>query len=426
LGDDVPLAALMALLALLLILSAFFSGSETALMSLNRYRLRHKARTGHRGARLAENLLKRPDRLIGLILLGNNLVNFSAAALVTIIALKLGGQPAVAAGTLILTLVVLIFSETAPKTLAALRPERVAFPAAYIYYPLLKIAYPFVWLTNTASNGVLYLLGVRDSDSEGNSLSREELRTVVHEAGTRISSRYRKMLINILDLEKMTVDDVMVPHNEITGIDIDDDIEQISGVIQNSEYTRLPVYRDSIDNVLGVLHLRRLANIIGSSDFTKTLLEKLLAEPYFVPEGTSLSTQLVQFQKSRQRLALVVDEYGDIQGLVTLGDILEEIVGEFTTDPADDDTDDIIRVHDDCYLVDGTANIREINRLMHWNLPTDGPKTLNGVVLEQLETIPEAGTGLRIGEYSMEIIEMKDNRIKSAHIFARKGNAPAE
>jgi Mg2+/Co2+ transporter CorB len=425
LGDDVPLAALMGLLILLLLLSAFFSGSETALMSLNRYRLRHKARAGHRGARLAETLLKRPDRLIGLILLGNNLVNFSAASLVALISLKIGGQPAVAVGTLLLTLVVLIFSETAPKTLAALHPERIAFPASFIYYPLLKIVYPLVWLTNAASNGVLFLLGVRNDDVEGDALSREELRTVVHEAGTRISTRYRQMLVSILDLEQVTVDDVMVPHNEIVGIDLDDDIDEISRVIQKSEHTRLPVYRDNIDSVVGVLHLRRLANAASTSEITKSMLEGLLSEPYFVPEGTPLSTQLVQFQKGRRRLALVVDEYGDIQGLVTLEDILEEIVGEFTTDPADDEAD-VVRERDDCYLIDGSTNIRALNRVMNWQLPTEGAKTLNGLVLEILETIPKAGTDLEVAGYRMKIVETNDNRIKTARIFSPKGEAPVE
>jgi Mg2+/Co2+ transporter CorB len=415
----------MGLLILLLLLSAFFSGSETALMSLNRYRLRHKARTGHRGARLAETLLKRPDRLIGLILLGNNLVNFSAASLVAIISLKIGGQPAVAVGTLLLTLVVLIFSETAPKTLAALHPERIAFPASFVYYPLLKIVYPLVWLTNAASNGVLFLLGVRDDDVEGDALSREELRTVVHEAGTRISTRYRQMLVSILDLEQVTIDDVMVPHNEIVGIDLDDDMEEISGVIQKSEHTRLPVYRDNIDNVVGLLHLRRLANAASTSDISKSMIEGLLSEPYFVPEGTPLSTQLVQFQKGRRRLALVVDEYGDIQGLVTLEDILEEIVGEFTTDPADDDAD-VVMERDDCYLIDGSTNIRALNRVMNWQLPTDGAKTLNGLVLEILETIPEPGTDLEVAGYRMKIVETNDTRIKTARIFSSKGEAPAE
>ena len=424
-GDDVPLAALLSLLAVLLLLSAFFSGSETALMSLNRYRLRHKARTGHRGARLAETLLKRPDRLIGLILLGNNLVNFSAASLVAIISLKIGGQPAVAVGTLILTLVVLIFAETAPKTLAALHPERIAFPASYVYFVLLKIVYPIVWLTNAASNGVLFLLGVRDDNIDGDALSREELRTVVYEAGTRISNRYRQMLVSILDLEQVTVDDVMVPHNEIVGIDLDDDIEKITKVIQFSEHTRLPVYRDNIDNVVGVLHLRKLANALSAADLTKSRIEGLLSEPYFVPEGTPLSTQLVQFQKGRRRLALVVDEYGDIQGIVALEDILEEIVGEFTTDPADDDAD-IVKERDDCYLIDGSTNIRALNRVMNWQLPTDGAKTLNGLVLEILETIPEAGTDLEIAGYRMEIVETNDNRVKTARVFSAKGEETAE
>ena len=424
-GDDVPLAALLSVLVVLLLLSAFFSGSETALMSLNRYRLRHKARTGHRGARLAETLLKRPDRLIGLILLGNNLVNFSAASLVAIISLKIGGQPAVAVGTLILTLVVLIFAETAPKTLAALHPERIAFPASYVYFVLLKIVYPIVWLTNVAANGVLFLLGVRDDNIEGDALSREELRTVVYEAGTRISNRYRQMLVSILDLEQVTVDDVMVPHNEIVGIDLDDDIEKITQVIQFSEHTRLPVYRDNIDNVVGVLHLRKLANALSASNLSKSKIEGLLSEPYFVPEGTPLSTQLVQFQKGRRRLALVVDEYGDIQGIVALEDILEEIVGEFTTDPADDDAD-IVKERDDCYLIDGSTNIRALNRVMNWQLPTDGAKTLNGLVLEILETIPEAGTDLEIAGYRMEIVETNDNRVKTARVFSAKGEETAE
>jgi len=416
LGVDIPPAALIGLLVVLLILSAFFSGSETALMSLNRYKLRHKARAGHRGAKLADKLLQRPERLIGLILLGNNAVNISASALVGVVSVQLGGELGFAIGTACLTLVVLIFAETAPKTLAAMHPERVAFPAAYIYVPLLKILYPLVWMTNTLANGVLYLFGLRKSDADGYALSREELRTVVYEAGARISQKYRHMLINILDLEQVTVDDVMVPHNEVIGIDLEDDIEEIAKMIQHCEHTRLPVYRDNIDNVSGLLHLRRLANLASQSGFTKSDLEELLVEPYFVPEGTPLSTQLVQFQKARQRFALVVDEYGDIQGIVTLEDILEEIVGEFTTDPAADD-EDIVRESDQSYLVNGTANIREMNRIMNWNLPTNGAKTLNGLILEYLETIPESGTGLNVEGYPIEIIETRENRVQLARIY---------
>ena len=413
-GDDVPLAGLFGLLIVLLMLSAFFSGSETALMSLNRYQLRHKAREGHRGARLAERLLKRPDRLIGLILLGNNLVNFFAASLVGVTAFKIGGEPAAALGAVGLTLVVLIFSEAAPKTLAALHPERLAFPAAIIYYPLLKITYPIVWLTNAASNGVLFLLGVRDSNNDLHSLTREELRTVVHEAGARISTRYRKMLLSILDLEQVTVDDVMVPHNEVVGIDLDIEPKEIENIISASQHTRLPVYRDTIDQVVGILHLRRLANL-ARQDLTADNLRNLLDEPYFVPEGTPLSTQLVQFQRRRERTALVVDEYGDIQGIVTLEDILEEIVGEFTTDPADDEVD-VIDEGSDTFLVDAAANIREINRSQDWDLPTDGPKKMNGLIIEKLETIPKPGTCLKINGYPIEIIETDDNRIRSVRV----------
>lgn len=416
-GDDIPLAGLFGLLVVLLLLSAFFSGSETALMSLNRYRLRHKAREGHRGARLAEQLLKRPDRLLGLILLGNNLANFSAAALVAVIAFKLGGEPAVALGTLLLTLAVLIFSEAAPKTLAALHPERLAFPAAIIYYPLLKLTYPIVWLTNAASNGVLFLLGVRGGNSELPSLSHEELRTVVHEAGTRISSRYRQMLISILDLEQVTVDDVMVPHNEIIGIDLDDEIQDIQKIIANSQHTRLPVYRDNIDDVVGVLHMRRLANL-AQEKYSKDSLLELLTEPYFVPEGTPLSTQLVQFQRRRERIAMVVDEYGDIQGIVTLEDILEEIVGEFTTDPANNDAD-VVNDGPNTFIVDAAANIRELNRAQGWQLPTDGPKTLNGLIVELLETIPQPSTCLKVNGYPIEIVETEDTRIRSVRIGLR-------
>ncbi len=386
-------------------------------MSLNRYQLRHKARSGHRGARLAEKLLKRPDRLIGLILLGNNLANFSTASLVAVIAFKIGGQPAVAIGTLLLTLTVLVFSEAAPKTLAALHPERLAFPAALVYYPLLKITYPLVWLTNACANAVLFLFGVRSQDTELQALTREELRTVVFEAGSRISSRYRAMLLSILDLEKVTVDDVMVPHNEIVGIDLDDDDDDIERTIVNSVHTRLPVYRDNIDEVVGILHMRKLASL-ARTDLTKEMLQTVLDEPYFVPEGTPLSTQLVQFQRRRERVALVVDEYGDIQGIVTLEDILEEIVGEFTTDPADEE-DDVISEGADSFLVDATANIRELNRSQDWDLPTDGPKTLNGLIVELLETIPESGACLDINGYPIEIVESDENRVRTVRVRPR-------
>jgi len=298
-----------------------------------------------------------------------------------------------------------------------LHPEKLAYGAAMIYYPLLKITYPIVWLTNAASNGVLYLLGVRSKGSDLHSLTREELRTVVHEAGTRISSRYRQMLLSILDLEKVTVDDVMVPHNEIVGINLDDSDADIQKTITESQHTRLPVYRDDIDKIIGVLHLRHLANV-ANKDYTGDKLLTLLSEPYFVPEGTPLSMQLVQFQRRRERIALVVDEYGDIQGIVTLEDILEEIVGEFTTDPADEE-DDVVKDRVDSFLVDATANIRELNRSQGWQLPTDGPKTINGLIVEMLETIPKPTTCLKINGYPIEIVESDDNRIRSVRVGQR-------
>ncbi len=416
-GNDIPLEGQFGILVVLLLLSAFFSGSETALMSVNRYQLRHKARHGHRGAKLAEKLLERPDRLIGLILLGNNLVNFSAASLVAIMAFQIGGEPAVAIGTVILTLAVLIFSEAAPKTLAALHPERLAYPASMIYYPLLKITYPIVWLTNAASNGVLFLFGVRSKGNDLHALTREELRTVVHEAGTRISSRYRQMLLSILDLEKVTVDDVMVPHNEIVGINLDDSDEAIEATIAQSQHTRLPVYNDNIDQIVGILHLRQLANLIPEK-IDRASLMSLLTDPYFVPEGTPLSMQLVQFQRKHQRIAVVVDEYGDVQGIVTLEDILEEIVGEFTTDPTDGDSV-VVKDVSGTFLVDAGANIRDLNRSQGWELPTDGPKTLNGLIVELLESIPEPTECLKINGYPIEIIESDENRIRSVRIGKR-------
>ena len=413
--EDQPLGLLFGLLGLLLILSAFFSGTETALMSLNRYRLRHRARSGHRGARLAEALLRRPDRLIGLILLGNNLVNISAASLVTLISLRLGGEAAIAIGTGLLTLVILIFAEVAPKTVAALHPEKVALPAAYVYYPLLRVLYPFVWVTNLLANTVLRLFGVRHDEAQSHSLSSEELRTVVNEAGAMISRRYRRMLTSILDLEKVTVDDIMVPHNEIIAINLEDSMSEILDQIQASQHTRLPAYRDGIDNMVGILHIRRLVTALRKAELTRESLVAALQEPYYVPEGTPLSTQLVQFQQRKRRLALVVDEYGDIQGMVTLEDILQEIVGEFRTVPSDQHPD-LQPDGTGGWIVDGGANVRELNRLLGWQLPTDGPKTLNGLILETLETIPEPGTVLALNHYSVEILATGENMVRSARI----------
>ena len=415
--DDVPLGLLFGLLGLLLLLSAFFSGTETALMSLNRYRLRHQARSGHRAARVAEHLLQRPDRLIGLILLGNNLVNVMAASLVTLVALRLGGEAAVALGTFVLTLVILIFAEVAPKTIAALNPPRLALPAALVYYPLLKLLYPFVWTVNMMANVVLRLLGVRPDDIASHSLSAEELKTVVAEAGAMVPRRHRRMLLSILDLEQITVDDVMVPRQEIAGIDLDDPWPEAAELIRQCRYSRVPIFRGDVDNIAGVVRLRRLLPALASGELTESSLLAKATEPYFVPEGTPLNKQLLNFQRLKQRFALVVDEYGDIQGLVTMEDILSEIVGEFSVD-TEPDTQQVRQENANSYIVDASANVRELNRMMDWDLPTDGPKTLNGLIIEQLETIPESGTGLQVANYPIEILNTSEHVIKTVRVTA--------
>jgi Mg2+/Co2+ transporter CorB len=413
--NDIPIWALLGTLVLLIFISAFFSGSETGLISLNRYRLRHLAKDGNPGAMRASTLLKRPDRLIGLILLGNNFVNILASSIATIIALRLLGDDGIMVATLLLTLVVLIFAEITPKTLAALHPERFAFPATLILKPMLRLLYPLVWLINTIPNGLLRLIGVSQEDMASHNISSEELRTVVNEAGAMIPQRHQKMLLSILDLEKVTVEDIMVPRSEISGIDMDDDWETLEKQLHTSQHTRLPVYRGDIDNVLGFVHLRNVLALRRQQELSKENLESLIRETYFIPEGTPLNTQLLHFQHQRRRIGLVVDEYGDIQGLVTLDDILEEIVGEFTTDPATS-SKDIHPQDDGTFLVDGSTNIRELNRIMHWDLPTDGPKTLNGMITEYLETIPEAGTSLLLEGYPIEIVQAGGNTVKTVRI----------
>lgn len=413
--DALPLGALGTALFCLILLSAFFSGSETALMTLNRYRLRHLANQGHHAAQLAARLLAQPDRLIGLILLGNNLVNILASAIATIIALRLGGEGALAIATGALTLVVLIFAEVTPKTFAALHPERVAFPAAVVYTPLLVVTYPLVWLVNRITNGLLRLLRISPRDGAGDALSREELRTVVNEAGAMIPKRHKKMLLSILDLEKATVEDIMTPRNDIDGVDIEQPLEDVLDDLEKSPYSITLVYRGSLDNVLGFVHARRLMQAQLQHALDKQTIEALIRSPYYVPEGTPLNQQLINFQRQKRRVGLVVDEYGDVLGLVTMGDLLEEIVGQFTTDPSDDIAN--VQPQDDgSFLVDGACNVRELVRTMHWELPTDGPRTLNGLILEQLESIPHPGTSLLISGYPVEIIQTQGYAVKTAKI----------
>jgi len=386
------------------------------MMAINRYRLRHLSRIGHRGARSVSTLLERPERLIGLILLGNNFVNILASSIATIIGLRLFGDAGIAIATGFLTFVVLIFAEVTPKTIAALNPERFAFPAAYLLTPLLRILYPLVRLINWITNLVLRTFGISITPEQNDHLSREELRTVVKEAGGLIPQKHQAMLTSILDLEQVTVEDIMVPRNEIIGIDIEDDWQDILNQITLSQHTRLPVFRDNTEHLLGILHMRDAIHLHATESDDKAELIKLLRDQLFIPEQTTLNTQLLQFQRLKQRMGLVVDEYGDVQGLVTLEDLLEEIVGEFTTD-ASDIIPEVQSREDGSYLVEGSANLRELEKNMGWELPQDGPKTLNGLILEHLEDIPESGTSMMINGYPIEVTHASENLVRRVAIF---------
>ncbi|WP_448132212.1 HlyC/CorC family transporter [Stutzerimonas chloritidismutans] len=407
---------LVGLLVFLLLCSAFFSSSETGMLSLNRYRLRHQAKEGHRGAQRASELLAHPDRLLGTILVGNNFVNILASSIATVLAMQLWGEAGIAIATIGLTIILLIFGEITPKTLAALRPEIVAYPVSLPLKLLQKVLYPLVAMLGWVSNGLLKLLGVDLSNKGNDSLSTEELRSVVRESGTDLPLNRQSMLLGILDLERVTVDDIMIPRNEVTGIDLDDDLESIIGQLRTTPHTRLPVFRNDINQIEGIVHMRQIARLLSHDQLTKESLLEACNDPYFVPENTPLSTQLLNFQKQKRRIGIVVDEYGDVRGIVTLEDILEEIVGEFSNQ-------DVLRspdIHpqdDGTLVIDGAAYIREVNRALGWKLPCDGPKTLNGLITEALEHMPDSGICLQIGNYRLEILQAADNRVKSVRAW---------
>ncbi|MBT8124842.1 MAG: HlyC/CorC family transporter [Gammaproteobacteria bacterium] len=416
--DEYSIGALFIVLLILFFLSAFFSGSETALMALNRYRLRHLANDGHRGAKQAQKLLEKPDRLIGLILLGNNVVNILIAQLAAYIGYRWHGELGIFIATLILIFAILIFAELAPKTLAAVHSEKVAFPAAMIYTPLMYITFPFVWFVNLIANSLLNLFGVDVKENPLTSLTHDELRTVVNDEGTTISNEHQQMLLGVLDLEKITAEDIMIPKNEIIGIDLEEEWEDIVTQLKNISYTRVPVYRNSIDNVVGFLHLRKFILKILDKDLEREDLEKVIREPYFIPEGTHLKKLLFEFQEKKRRLSLVVDEFGDIQGMVTLEDLLEEIVGEFTNDPASYD----VEIHpqkDGTFLVDGSSHVRDINKALTWQLHADGPKTINGLILEHMQSIPKPGTSVLIDGYPIEVVQIQNNAVRTVRISPR-------
>ncbi|MBW8183662.1 HlyC/CorC family transporter [Shewanella nanhaiensis] len=421
--DAISTSILLIILFVLLIISAYFSGSETAMMSLNRYRLKHLASSGNKGAQRAAKMLERPDRLIGLILIGNNLVNILASAIATIIGIRLFGDVGVAIATGVLTLIVLVFSEVTPKTIAALHPERVAFPSSFILKWLLVFLSPLVKAVNFITSGVLHLVGIHSVKSS-DALSQEELRTVVHEAGALIPTRHQEMLLSIMDLEKVTVDDIMIPRSDLFAININDDFKSITKQVIQSPHTRVLLYRDNIDDAVGFVHLRDALRLQSKNQFSKSSLLRAVKELYFIPEATPLSVQLSNFQRNKERIGLVVDEYGDIQGLVTLEDILEEIVGDFTTSPEPTPSEEINKQQDGSFLVEATINIRELNKEMAWEFPTDGPKTINGLIVEYFEEIPAPNTSMRIAGYPIEIVEVGENRVNVVRVMPQHFQAP--
>jgi Mg2+/Co2+ transporter CorB len=418
--DKAPTIVLILILLGLLLVIAFSSGTEVAMLSVNRYRIRHRASIGERRARQLEKLLEQPDRWLGANLVILGLASVAASTVATLLALRSGEQHAISVMIVLLTLVVIVFCELAPKIFAATHPESVALNCAFVYRLLLWATWPIIWLANNAARGFLRLFGVQRGRASNNALSADELRTVVTEAGALIPQRHRQMLLSILDLERVTVNDIMIPRQEISAIDVSVSWDDILDRLRQTPHSRLPIYDGELDNLIGILHMKRVAQELARGTLSRERLLEISAarEPYFVPEGTPLTQQLAQFQRTRRRLAFVVNEYGDIAGLVTLEDILEEIVGEFTSDPATVTHKDVQRDPAGNWLINASATIRALNRALGWALPELGPRTLNGLLLEKLETIPTPGTALRIGDYDFEVLQIAGNAIRTVRVRA--------
>ncbi|MCT8345344.1 MULTISPECIES: HlyC/CorC family transporter [Photorhabdus] len=415
--EHVSTSTLLIILIIMVIVSAYFSASETGMMTMNRYRLRHLAKQGNHSARRVEALLRHPEQLISLILIGNNLVNILASALATIIGMRLYGDAGVAIATGILTFIVLIFSEVMPKTIAALYPERVAFPSSFLLRPLQKIMLPLVWVLNKITLLLMRCLGIKQPTGSSHAMSKDELRTIVNESNAKLSQQNQAMLTSILDLEKVTIGDIMVPRNEIIGIDINHDWKSIIRQLTHSPHGRIVLYRDSLDDAIGMLRVREAYRLMTEKkEFTKRNLIKAADKIYYVPVSTPLNIQLVNFQRNKEKAGLIVDEYGDIQGLVTVEDILEEIVGDFTTSMSPSLAEEVSPQSDGTILIDGTANIRELNKAFNWALPVDGPRTVNGMVLEELGEIPALNVQVQIGKYNFEVLSVNDNVIKQVRV----------
>jgi Mg2+/Co2+ transporter CorB len=425
--DDAPTLILLVSLFVLLIVIAFSSGTEVAMLSVNRYRIRNRAQKGERSAKLLEKLLAKPDDWLGANLVILAAASVFASAVATILAQRTGHPYAVPVVGAALTIVMIVFCELAPKIYAATHPEPVALSSSYIYRALVMIARPALWVTNKLAYGFLRIFGVVRSTRADQALSTEELRTVVAEAGPLIPARHRQMLLSILDLGSVTVNDIMIPRHDIASIDVDENWEDLLDKLRQTPHTRLPVYDTELDNCLGILHMKRVAQELARGTLTRDRLIEIARnrEPYYVPEGTPLNVQLSNFQRNRRRLAFVVNEYGDIEGLVTLEDILEEIVGEFTSDPATITHKDIHPEKPGVFIVNASATIRALNRALGWQLPTDGPKTVSGLLVERLEAIPEAGTMLKVDGYAFEVLQTGDNMIKTVRVQAVAANGAA-
>jgi len=423
--DDISTQTLLLALIVFLIVSAFFSVAETSMMALNRYRLKHLVKTGHRGARLAAQLLARPDRLLGVVLLGNNLINAASAAVVTYLAFRFFGESelALSLATLAVTFAILVFSEITPKVIGATYPEKIAFPAAFVLTPMLRLAYPVVWFVNLFVSAILRVARLdTGQNAHSQKLTLEELRTLVLEGGNFLPKQHQKMLLNLVDLESATVDDVMVPRSHIDAIDLDASQEELRRRVGTSSHTRIPVYEGSIENIVGVLHVRKFLNVLESDALDRERLMTVLRAPYFIPLGTPLLTQLQQFQEQHDRMALVVDEYGELMGLVTIEDILEEIIGEFTTQSPPSAGAGGARQLDGSIIVEGSVLLRDLNRRFGTQFPLGGPKTLNGLILEHFEDIPEPGTSTKLAGQPMEIVQIQDRSVKSVRLLPKDGS----
>ena len=415
--EHISTTTLIVTLIVMVVVSAYFSGSETGMMTLNRYRLRHLSKQGNRAAKRVERLLRKPDRLISLVLIGNNLVNILASSLATIVGMRLYGDAGVAIATGVLTFVVLVFAEVLPKTVAALYPERVAFPSSFLLGPLQIIMMPLVWLLNMITRVLMRMVGIKADNVVSAALSKDELRTIVHESRSQISRRNQDMLLSVLDLEKVSVSDIMVPRNDIVGIDINDDWKSIVRQLTHSPHGRIVLYRESLDDAIGMLRIREAWRQMNEKkEFTKEVMLRAADEIYYVPEGTPLSVQLVKFQRNKKKVGLVVNEYGDIQGLVTVEDILEEIVGDFTTSMSPTLAEEVTPQNDGSVIIEGSANVRELNKAFNWRLPEEEARTVNGMILEALEEIPSAGIRLRLHQYDIDILDVQENMIKQVRI----------